>query len=87
MADLADEISGIFTGGLQTALDLEAERARSEIASKSIAQDTHNPLISGTSQAMQAPASPYSPAGIPPVLLIGGALVAVALFALLLRRG
>lgn len=82
-----DTLGDIFTGGFQTALDIEAEKARAEIANKPIAQDTHNVRMSPDPAATHAPASPYAPAGVSPVLLIGGALVAMALFALLLRRG
>lgn len=40
-ASWSDEVFGLFTGGLRTALDLEAEKQRAEISNRQLTDQQH----------------------------------------------
>jgi hypothetical protein len=83
-----DTISDIFTGGLSTALDIEAERERAEIENKRLAQD--NTLNSRGDSERNFPTGTIPSitglSGTDLTLILGGLTLTVALFGLLWRR-
>jgi hypothetical protein len=80
-----DEISSIFTGGLGTALEIEAERARADIDNKRINEDNMS--------ASRGDSEQIFPTGTIPVLIgdnlaliVGGSVLAILLIGLIWRR-
>lgn len=81
-----DDIADIFTGGLQTALDIEAERARADIERMRTAEDNRLASKGDSGALYRTGTEPSRPPNIKPLLLIGAGLVAVALVVVLLRN-
>lgn len=77
----------IFTGGLQTALEIEAEKSRAKISNPPIAQENTSARKGDSGTVYRAGSVPSIIAGVSPVMLIGAGAVVLLLVVLLLRRG
>lgn len=89
MADTSQSPSlyDIFTGGLQSALDVAQYRALTELDTKPVAQDTQLATKSDSGVLYRTGTAPAAtPANMTTLLYIGGGLVALALVVALLRH-